>query len=48
MFWQNFKDWLAQPYHDEMDVVGWFLFLGLLAIITVIWGMIFSHIKFGD
>lgn len=34
----RFADWLKQPYKDDMSVVGWFLFFGLMIVIAASWG----------
>ena len=42
---QTFKDWFASPFQADMSAVKWFLFVGLLVIITALWGILFRHIK---
>lgn len=41
----DLKAWAARPYSDDMDAVHWFLFLGLLMAISVLWGLILASIK---
>lgn len=38
---------MAKPFKGaaEMDVVDWFLFLGLLLVMLVAWRIIFTHIQ---
>lgn len=36
---QTFKDWLHKPFDEDMDAVHWFLFLGLLIAISILWGL---------
>lgn len=46
MFWQNFKDFMAQPFNsDDMDWKDWFFFLGLIIVLMAVWHMIFRHLK---
>jgi hypothetical protein len=33
----RFSDWLKKPYDDDMSVVGWFLFFGMLVVIMTAW-----------
>lgn len=42
--WENIKNWYSQPFSDEMDATGWFLFFGLLIAISVLWTFILRHI----
>lgn len=38
------KQWVKKPYSDEMSVTGWFMFLGLLAVLTYLWTRILRAI----
>lgn len=40
----GFKDWLKQPFESNMDAWHWFLFIGLLIVITAVWHMILDHV----
>lgn len=42
--WDNFKSWLAKPFSVDMSAGGWFVFIGLLLIIMVMWRLILVHI----
>lgn len=42
---ERFKDWYAKPYDDNMSVTGWFLFFGLLVVISVLWALVLREIK---
>lgn len=43
--WEDFKAFLSQPYKSEnMDAGDWFLFLGLLIVIIILWRIILLHI----
>lgn len=44
---QDVKSWAAQPFQTDMSATGWFLFFGLLIIISVGWNLIFRHIAEG-
>lgn len=43
--WTNFKDWLSSPYADEMDALHWFYFLGLLIVLSALWGFILRTLR---
>lgn len=47
--WENFVSFYQQPFKggSDMDAGDWFLFLGLLIVLMVIWNLIFYHIKEG-
>ena len=38
------KSWATKPYDDNMTVTGWFLFVGLLAVLTFLWTRILRAI----
>ena len=40
----SFVDWAKQPYSENMDVLGWFLFIGLLLLIMVAWRAVINKI----
>lgn len=42
---ERFKSWLAHPYRDDMSATDWFLFFGLLIVISAAWGLILRKIK---
>lgn len=44
VFWERFTNWLKQPYADEMDAFGLFLFAGLMAIFAIAWGSIIRKV----
>ena len=43
----SFKAWWAQPFagSENMSVLNWFLFVGLMLVILSSWGLIFKHLK---
>lgn len=43
--WEHFKEFLHKPYDNDMDALGWFLFLGLLIVLTAMWGLILRHLQ---
>lgn len=43
--WDNFTGWLRQPFSADMTALDWFLFLGLMAVLTAIWSIIFKHLE---
>lgn len=44
---QDVKTWAAQPFNTQMSVTGWFLFFGLIIVVSVAWQLIFRHIAEG-
>lgn len=38
------KAWWNKPYDEDMGVMGWFLFFGLLTIIAFLWSRILHEI----
>lgn len=47
--WSNFKTFLSHPYKgEEMNAFDWFLFLGLLIVLMVMWRIIFKHVEDGE
>jgi hypothetical protein len=46
--WSTFKgefaDWAAQPFSEDMPLSHWFLFIGALLVIVVIWNIILIHL----
>lgn len=40
----NIKTWWSQPYQDNMTAVRWFLFVGFLMILGIIWTIIIKHL----
>lgn len=40
----NIKTWADQPYDEKMSIGKWFLFVGLLMIIGIIWTVIIKHL----
>jgi hypothetical protein len=37
--------WLRQPFKAEGTAIDWFLFFGLLIVISVIWRIILGHLR---
>lgn len=40
----NFKNWYQRPFSSDMDVMHWFLFLGLLIVLMAGWRIILVHV----
>ena len=36
-FANSVKQWWAQPFNAQGSVVNWFLFLGLLIVLSIAW-----------
>lgn len=45
--WAKMQDYFSRPFKGaaEMDVVDWFLFLGLLLVLLTGWRIIFTHLE---
>lgn len=43
----NFQAWLAKPFSTDQDVLHWFLFFGLLIVISITWGLILRTLDVG-
>lgn len=41
----EFKNWWAQPFSADMDAPHWFAFIGLIVLISILWGYILNHIS---
>lgn len=41
----DLKAWAGKPFSADMDALHWFLFLGLLIAMSVLWGLILSSIR---
>jgi hypothetical protein len=44
---ENLNGWIKQPFNSSMGAGGWFLFFGLIAAISVAWGIILKDLR-GD
>jgi|WetSurMetagenome_2_1015567.scaffolds.fasta_scaffold348837_1 hypothetical protein len=42
---QQVKEWIAKPFDTNMDAIHWFLFVGLLIFVMVLWRFILAHMK---
>jgi len=38
------KSWLAKPFDEDGNVIDWFLFIGLMGIISWLWTRILKRI----
>ncbi len=43
-WWDEFRSYMAKPFSADMPASHWFLFLGMLIIIIMLWGMILNHL----
>jgi hypothetical protein len=41
----KFKQWYAKPYDDNMSATSWFLFFGLVMVISTMWVLVIREIK---
>lgn len=41
----SFRQWAASPFRSDMSVAGWFTFIGLLVLISLLWGIILRHVR---
>lgn len=44
-WFDDFRTWAATPFSADMNATHWFMFVGLLLLILMLWGMILGHIK---
>jgi hypothetical protein len=43
-FWNTFRTWAKRPFSVDMTAGEWFLFIGLLIVIVVLWNIILYRI----
>ena len=45
--WGYFTDFLSRPWKgaDEMSGTDWALFIGLILIILLFWGVVLAHLR---
>lgn len=43
-FCERVKQWLNKPFDDNGNVIDWFLFVGLIGIISWLWSRILVRI----
>jgi hypothetical protein len=43
--WENFKSFMGQPFKAEMSALDWFMFVGLLLVILILWTLVLNHLK---
>lgn len=43
--WENFQVFLSRPFSADMTALDWFLFLGMLIVIVIMWRVILQHFK---
>lgn len=36
----SFKEWWAKPFDSQGDVLNWFLFIGLILVLILLWGRV--------
>ena len=41
----DFSEWVKRPYREDMSVVGWFAFLGLLIFLLALWGWFINRLN---
>lgn len=41
---QDFMAWIREPYSDDMTVLDWFLFIGLILLIIWVWARILRKV----
>lgn len=40
----RFGEWLRRPFSPDMSAAGWFMFFGLLVIISIAWAVIMNRL----
>lgn len=43
--WQNFTAFMAEPFKSDMDAFDWFMFVGFLIVLMIMWGIILRHVR---
>lgn len=43
-YWSTFRTWVARPFSVDMTAGEWFLFVGLIVVIIVLWNIILFRI----
>jgi len=43
-FMDEFRDWAAAPFSEDMPISHWFLFIGLLIVCALLWNVLLSHL----
>lgn len=43
--WDDFKNWLNQPFSADMPASHWVMFVGLLLLCLMLWGFVLGHIR---
>ncbi len=41
----NVTDWIKHPFRPDMNVGGWFAFLGLVIALLSLWGWFLSRLR---
>jgi uncharacterized membrane protein len=41
--WSDYKSFYSKPFSSDMDVTGWFLFIGLMIVLLFAWGIILGE-----
>ena len=42
---EDLKAWAAKPFTEDMDLVHWFLIVGLVLVSVVLWNLILHDVK---
>lgn len=43
--WNNFVAFMAEPFKEDMDAINWFLFVGFILILLILWTIILKHVR---
>ncbi len=41
----KYQAWLARPFQADMDALHWFLFIGLVIVVFILWGLVLRTIE---
>lgn len=41
---ESFKAWWAKPFDEDMSAGQWFLFFGLLIVISALWALVLREV----
>jgi hypothetical protein len=39
------KAWMKQPFTTQMDLIHWFLIVGVVLVSAVLWSRVLSHFR---
>lgn len=43
-FTQDFKEWMAHPFSEDMPMLHWFYLIGMFIVFVIIWNILLAHL----